>query len=121
MVEYGSQYPGPAHLAVHDRNDRRHTCRIQPDVTLAALRTAGGVRTGIGTQNGLFDECQEDAAMIPCAIAHLKVRLNRKEEGQGLVEYGLVLMLVSIGSIMALMGLSTAITELFQEIAAVLP
>jgi Flp pilus assembly pilin Flp len=90
-------------------------------VIWAAMQTAGDVSSGVGTQNGSFDDCQEGTVMVSEVVAYVMARLKREEEGQGLVEYGLVIFLVSIVSISALMGLSTAINGLFRAIDAVLP
>jgi Flp pilus assembly pilin Flp len=42
---------------------------------------------------------------------------NRKHEGQGMVEYALVLGLVAIGSIVALGTLNTSIGDLLERVA----
>ncbi len=43
-------------------------------------------------------------------------RLITEESGQGMVEYALILALVSIAAILALTGLGTAVRERFTEI-----
>jgi pilus assembly protein Flp/PilA len=42
--------------------------------------------------------------------------LKRSEDGQGLVEYSLILLLVSIVSIVILTTLGTSISEVFQSV-----
>ena len=55
--------------------------------------------------------------MFPYIIAWLS-RFDREEDGQGLVEYGLVIMLVSIVSIAALGVLGNILSGMFAAIAA---
>ncbi|MCF6466666.1 Flp family type IVb pilin [Clostridium sp. Cult2] len=43
-------------------------------------------------------------------------RLIKEEEGQGMVEYGLILALVALAAVLALTGLGTAIKDKFTEI-----
>lgn len=44
-------------------------------------------------------------------------RFLREEEGQGMVEYGLILALIAIVVIVALTGLGESIRDLFSQIA----
>jgi Flp pilus assembly pilin Flp len=48
------------------------------------------------------------------------IRLLRPEEGQTLVEYSLIIAMVSIGSIAVLLALSGKINDVFNTIAGVL-
>ena len=50
-------------------------------------------------------------------IRPVDVLLLRDEEGQGLVEYALILVLVSIVAITALTAIGTNISNIFQDIA----
>ncbi|MEW9672600.1 Flp family type IVb pilin [Ammoniphilus sp. 3BR4] len=43
-------------------------------------------------------------------------RLVREEEGQGMVEYGLILGLIVVGAIVAMGPLGTKITALFNKV-----
>ena len=57
--------------------------------------------------------------MLTNLIAYLTVALTdvkEREEGQGLVEYALILVLVSIVSIIALTALGTTISDVFDTI-----
>jgi pilus assembly protein Flp/PilA len=59
--------------------------------------------------------------MLTNLIAYLTVALTdvkEREEGQGLVEYALILVLVSIVSILALTTLGTTISGVFDTITA---
>ncbi|CAA9503246.1 MAG: Uncharacterized protein Caur_1302 [uncultured Solirubrobacteraceae bacterium] len=61
--------------------------------------------------------------MLNNLIAYLTVAftdIKEREEGQGLVEYALILVLVSIISIGALTLLGTTISDVFGEITGVL-
>lgn len=61
--------------------------------------------------------------MLTNLIAYLTVAFSdvkEREEGQGLVEYALILVLVSIISIAALTLLGTTISDVFGEITGVL-
>jgi Flp pilus assembly pilin Flp len=61
--------------------------------------------------------------MIPKNFAYLRTRLglgNRAEVGQGLVEYGLVIVLISIAAIVAMVGLAGGINGLFTRIVQAL-
>lgn len=49
-------------------------------------------------------------------MLNLAKRLWREEEGQGMVEYGLILALVSIVAIFALTGIGNSLVEKFTEI-----
>lgn len=53
-------------------------------------------------------------------IQRLAIALRRDEEGQTLVEYALIIALVSIGSIAALGLLSDSINGVFERIQGVL-
>jgi pilus assembly protein Flp/PilA len=56
--------------------------------------------------------------MVPYVIASVWNLLDREAEGQGLVEYGLVIILVSIVAMSALKAVGGSITALFMEIVA---
>ncbi len=61
--------------------------------------------------------------MLNNLIAYLTVvftDIKEREEGQGMVEYGLILALVSIAAIAFLPGLGTAIAGIFQQVTAAL-
>ncbi len=61
--------------------------------------------------------------MLNTLIAYLTVaftEVKEREEGQGLVEYALILVLVSIVSIAALTLLGTTISDVFDTITGVL-
>lgn len=61
--------------------------------------------------------------MLNNLMAYLTVALTEvkeREEGQGLVEYALILVLVSIISILALTTLGTTISGVFDTITAAL-
>ncbi len=49
------------------------------------------------------------------------VKLIREEEGQGMVEYGLIIGLVAIAVIVALTTMSGSISGVFDKITAKLP
>jgi Flp pilus assembly pilin Flp len=51
---------------------------------------------------------------------HLKNQLEKREEGQGLVEYALIIVLVSVALVLALGGLQTQLATTFSTIAAAL-
>ncbi len=58
--------------------------------------------------------------MLNSLLAHLVVAftdVKEREEGQGLVEYALILVLVSIASILMLTALGTDIGEVFTQIS----
>jgi pilus assembly protein Flp/PilA len=55
--------------------------------------------------------------MVPYAIAWVKDQLEREEEGQGLVEYALILVLVSIAAIVALTALGGKLTPIFNKVS----
>ena len=57
--------------------------------------------------------------MLPYVIAWLS-KFEREEEGQGLVEYALIIFLVSIASILALTALGGAVRTVFEQITAAL-
>jgi len=57
--------------------------------------------------------------MLPYVIAWLS-KFETEEEGQGLVEYALIIFLVSIVSIAALQALGVAVESVFQQITAAL-
>jgi pilus assembly protein Flp/PilA len=54
--------------------------------------------------------------MLPYVIAWLS-RFDREEEGQGLVEYALIIVLVSILCIAALTTLSDSLNDVFGRIS----
>jgi Flp pilus assembly pilin Flp len=57
------------------------------------------------------------------AVVRLQVALSEartREEGQTLVEYALILTMISIGSIIALLALSGKINSVFSQISAAL-
>lgn len=56
---------------------------------------------------------------LPCLLSWIS-SLNREETGQGLVEYGLVLVLVSIVSMGALLVLGTTLSGMFTTITGAL-
>lgn len=61
--------------------------------------------------------------MLNNFIAYLTVAftdIKEREEGQGLVEYALILVLVSIASIVALTALGVAIGPIFDQVTAAL-
>jgi pilus assembly protein Flp/PilA len=57
--------------------------------------------------------------MLPYVISWLS-KFEREEEGQGLVEYALILVLVSIAAIVALTALGDAIGPVFDTVTAAL-
>jgi pilus assembly protein Flp/PilA len=57
--------------------------------------------------------------MLPYVIAWLS-KFETEEEGQGLVEYALIIFLVSIVSIAALQALGIAVRGVFEQITAAL-
>lgn len=57
--------------------------------------------------------------MLPYVISWLS-QFEREEEGQGLVEYALIIVLVSIASIAALTLLGTTVASVFSTITAAL-
>lgn len=61
--------------------------------------------------------------MLNNLIAYLTVAftdIKEREEGQGLVEYGLILVLISIVAIAALTAIGTNVTQVFNDIAGAL-
>lgn len=58
--------------------------------------------------------------MLPYVIAWLSEKFETEEEGQGLVEYALIIVLVSIAAIVTLGALGTRVSEVFGEITAAL-
>ena len=60
---------------------------------------------------------QEDIAMVPYVIAWVLDQMEREEEGQGLVEYALILVLVSIAAIVALTTLGSKLSPLFNRVS----
>jgi pilus assembly protein Flp/PilA len=58
--------------------------------------------------------------MLPYAIAWVQDLFETEEEGQGLVEYALIIVLVSIVSMVALRALGVQIGAIFTRISAVL-
>ncbi|HYP60904.1 MAG TPA: Flp family type IVb pilin [Thermomicrobiales bacterium] len=63
---------------------------------------------------------QEDIAMVPYVIAWVLDQVEREEEGQGLVEYALILVLVSIAAIVALTTLGSKLSPLFNKVSSAL-
>ena len=57
--------------------------------------------------------------MLPYVMAWLS-KFEREEEGQGLVEYALILVLVSIACIVALTALGGAIGPVFDRVTTAL-
>jgi pilus assembly protein Flp/PilA len=55
---------------------------------------------------------------VQYAMARLNV--EREEEGQGLVEYALIIVLISIAAILAMQGLAGGITGVFTSITGTL-
>ncbi len=53
-------------------------------------------------------------------MLNLAKRLWREEKGQGMVEYGLILALVSIVAILALSGIGETLKGVFGEVNTVL-
>lgn len=49
-------------------------------------------------------------------IAQLLARLNRREDGQGMVEYALIIALVAIALVAALTALSGGVGNVFNSI-----
>ena len=47
----------------------------------------------------------------------VKNALENREEGQGMVEYGLILFLVSVAAVLALTGIGGALTPVFENIS----
>jgi pilus assembly protein Flp/PilA len=58
--------------------------------------------------------------MVPYAIAWVQDLFETEEDGQGLVEYALIIVLVSIVSMVALRALGVQIGAIFTRISAVL-
>lgn len=50
----------------------------------------------------------------------MKKWFMEEESGQGMVEYGLIIVLIAIAVITALTGVGTALTDKFNEIATAL-
>lgn len=58
--------------------------------------------------------------LVNYILSSIFSRVNRDEEGQTLVEYGLIVALISIVSIAALSLVGTSVRDIFQSIAGVL-
>jgi pilus assembly protein Flp/PilA len=61
--------------------------------------------------------------MLNNLIAYLTVAftdIKEREEGQGLVEYGLILVLISIVAMAGLTAIGTNVTQVFNDIAGAL-
>lgn len=52
--------------------------------------------------------------MINTTAAKLATKLGRKEEGQGMVEYSLILALVSVVAIVTLTAMGTGVIDVFD-------
>ena len=58
--------------------------------------------------------------MLPHVIAWLSEHFSTEEEGQGLVEYALIIVLVSIVCMVALRALGVQIGAIFTQISGIL-
>ena len=58
--------------------------------------------------------------LVNYILSSIFSRVNSDEEGQTLVEYGLIVALISIVSILALTLVGTSVRDIFQTIAGVL-
>ena len=58
--------------------------------------------------------------LVNYILSSIFSRVNRDEEGQTLVEYGLIVALISIVSIAALTLVGTSVRDIFQLVAGVL-
>jgi pilus assembly protein Flp/PilA len=56
------------------------------------------------------------AQYVQYFIARLGLNINDEEEGQGLVEYALIIVLISIAAIVAMRSLSGGISGVFNSI-----
>ncbi len=56
--------------------------------------------------------------MVKTFVSLVRSNVPEKEEGQGLVEYGLILAGVSIAALVALFALGPRITALFNAVSA---
>jgi pilus assembly protein Flp/PilA len=54
--------------------------------------------------------------MLQAALIYLEILRARTERGQGMVEYALILALVSIVAIVVLLLLGPAVADIFQRI-----
>ena len=57
---------------------------------------------------------------VQFAMDRLGLVVRDEEEGQGLVEYALIIVLISIAAIVAMQGLAGGITGVFEEITGTL-
>jgi pilus assembly protein Flp/PilA len=55
-------------------------------------------------------------SLVQFASLWLSSQFDREDEGQGLVEYALIIFLVSIASILALTALGTTVSGVFDQI-----
>jgi len=85
----------------------------------AAQRRGGGqIFLSLDVMSGLPDEPERGTAPRRRAdMLELISNMRNREEGQALVEYALILALVSIVSIVALGALGTNINTLLQSVA----
>jgi pilus assembly protein Flp/PilA len=60
------------------------------------------------------------AQYVQYFIARLGLNINDEEEGQGLVEYALIIVLISIAAIVAMRSLSGGISGVFTSITGTL-
>jgi len=61
---------------------------------------------------------QHYSALVASHVQAFVASLDREDEGQGLVEYALIIVLVSIVAMVALNALGTSVTKAFTDITA---
>jgi pilus assembly protein Flp/PilA len=73
-----------------------------------------------GFQQLSFVVCREESAMLSLVsfVQTWFANLETEEEGQGLVEYALIIVLIAIVCIVALTALGGRVSEVFDEITA---